>query len=141
MNKRSIHLLGNIAAFAVVFSIGCGTLQPGGAYAPVNQQADKTLYVADASYKLAYDLLDKVFTIEKENRDVLWKLNPNIKHTIDSIRAQAWPVTQQWAACRKVYLANPVASNLDSLNAALGKLQQLGATAQAALATTTTGGN
>lgn len=115
------------------------TLQPGGAYAPVDAQGnalvapDMSLFVVDSAYQLAYQATDTVFTAEKNNRDLLWKVSPNIKHTLDIIRPQAVKANADYLAARAVYLANPTPANLTGLKAILAKVQQLAITAQSAL--------
>ena len=121
---------------------GCSkaTLQPGGAYDPItvsggvtNSAPDMPLFLADSAYQLAYKTLDAAFTTEKNNRDMLWKVSPSIKHALDDIRPDAVKFNADYLAARDVYIANPVPANLTGVQAILAKIQQLSVTAQAAL--------
>lgn len=134
-----------IASFLAVVSlavfIGCHTpqLAPGGAYAPVDtngvptQAADPALYLADSAYNLAHSTMDLVFTYEYNNRATLWKISPSIKQNLDLIRPQAVLANSDYLRARAGYMANPTKANLDTLNAVLGKLQQITQAAQAVL--------
>jgi hypothetical protein len=104
---------------------GCKHLETGGAYAPVGQQADMTLYTADAAFKMAYATLDAVFLFEKNNRQMLWDINPNIKQQVDNMRTIATQYIKDWAVARSTYCNNPIEPNLKGLQAVLAKIQQL----------------
>lgn len=114
-------------------------LEPGGAYAPVDAngaatvQPDLAFYQADAAFDLAYSTVDAAFKFENDNRVLLWKVSPQIKHTLDQIRPQASSVVLEWAKARQTYLANPVPANLTPLQAILAKIQQLAVTAQSVI--------
>lgn len=125
---------------AVVMSLtlgGCGTphLEPGGAYAPgatnaagvfvPSQQADPALYIADASYKLAYDAIDAVLKFERDNRAQLLAVSPKIKAALDAIRPKVVDIDRRWALARQAYQAHPVAANLDAVQRVLAEIQQL----------------
>lgn len=106
-------------------------LEPGGAYAPAGQQADMQFYAVDAAYDLAYYTIEAVFTFEMNNEVALWKLSPDIKHTLDKIRPQAWAANLEYHKARDAYMKNPVPANLSTLQAVVAKLQQLAVTASA----------
>jgi hypothetical protein len=74
-----------------------------------------------------------VFRFERDNRDNLWKLSPDIKHTLDKIRPDAAQAVQTYAAARKAYIANPTPTGLSMLNTILAKVQQVSAAAAAAV--------
>ena len=150
--KTTLTSIASLLLGLLLISSGCATkLAPGGAYAPgittittdangnavtnftATAATDKAFYIADASYDLAYSTIDAAFTFEKENRDALWKISPEIKHTLDSIRPQAWLVNMQWAAARKAYVANPTPPGLSSLQTFLSQIQNLSTAAQAAI--------
>lgn len=116
------------------FTTGCKTptLEPGGAYAVTNQVADTALFVADGAYQVAYKSLDFAFTFERANEALLWKMNPNIKHTMDKLREQAWSLNVQWSKARQAYVAQPIPSNMSALKTVLAHMQKLAVTAQAA---------
>lgn len=124
------------AIFAVTLCIGFGTgcnaarLETGGAYAQEGVQADLAFYQVDAAYKLAYGILDGAFAFEFENRDSLWSVSPDIKHSLDQIRPQAELWNGRYLEARAAYKAMPVPANLQPMQAALLKIQQLQATAQ-----------
>lgn len=106
-------------------------LETGGAYAPVGQQADIAFYSTDAAYDLAYTAIDTIFTFERNNRDALWKISPDIKHTLDGLRPQAWEVNKQYHVAREAYKKVPVPDNLTVLQQVLAKMQKLLAAANA----------
>ncbi len=127
--------------FAVMFMAGCASkkLESGGAYAPTDSTGaataapDLPLFTVDSAYRIAYNTVDSIFTIEKDNRDLLWKMNPEIKHTLDRIRPQAWEANVKFHTARNAYIANPVPANLAVLQQILATMQQLVATATAVL--------
>jgi hypothetical protein len=135
-----------VALLAIGLSIGliapgCGSLEPGGAYAPVDTngvataQPDKVFYTVDASFELAYKSLDFIFAFEASNRNLLWRISPEIKRGLDVVRPKAVQLRDEYILARIVYKANPVPANLDALKAALEKIEQLLATAQAVMQT------
>lgn len=139
--KKKIGLILAVTTALVFLSVpGCATrLESGGAYAPVDVggnatvQPDFAFYACDAAFDLAYSTLDGAFKFESDNRALLWKVTPSIKHGLDQVRPQATEVAIKYAIARKVYMANPVPSNLTALQALLAKAQQLSATALAVL--------
>jgi len=135
---------------AALLITACKTpkLAPGGAYTTtitnmvgtnivLTSTSDLGLYTADSSFKLAYQTLDTVFTFERNNRQYLWNLSPAIKHTLDQVRAQAWPIVGEYVTARAAYLANPTPAGLTGVNAVLAKIQQLVFAANAVLSTST----
>lgn len=135
-----------------VFLTGCAghRLQPGGAYSAgsfttildangvtstvftATSAPDFAFFAVDSSYDLAYSTLDGVFKFERENRAILWKVSPNIKHALDEIRIQAIAVNSQYLRARETYKANPIPANLGVLQETLARVQALAATAQTA---------
>lgn len=114
-------------------------LEAGGAYAPLDANgvatvaADPVFFEVDSAYDLAYSTLDGAFLFERQNRQALWAISPQIKHTLDSIRPQAWGVAVQYARARQAYITNPIPANLSTLQSVLAHIQQLLASAQAVL--------
>ena len=127
--------------------LGCASrLESGGAYAPTttvveNGQTnivataapDKAFFVADAAFDLSYSAVDAAFNFEKNNRLLLWRLSPEIKRELDKIRPQAFNAVQIYGQARDAYLANPTPAGLNTLQTALGRMQQLSGAAQAVL--------
>jgi hypothetical protein len=147
--KRFIAFSGFFLGLGLVcgffFSVGCKTtLEAGGAYAPAvvttnaagqvvtNATAapDMAFYATDAAFLTAYNIVDGVFTWERDNRAFLWKLSPDIKHGLDGIRPTAWEIRKEYLAARETYKANPTPAGLDLLNTLLAKMRQFQATAQ-----------
>lgn len=138
-----IGRIGQIAVLALlaVGVIGCAMkkLEAGGAYAPVAADGttqvapDLGFYAVDSAFDIAYSAIDGAFKFERDNRALLWKVSPQIKHTLDQIRPQAWEAAQRYAAARKVYMANPVAANLSTLQEVLARVQAVSQAALAAL--------
>jgi len=114
-------------------------LAPGGAYAPVDangnpiQAPDMVFYNIDAAYDLAYSTVDAAFRFERDNRTLLWKVSPQIKHTLDSIRPQAVSANADYLRARAAYMANPTPAGLTALQTVLSKISQLATAAAAAL--------
>lgn len=127
---------------------GCNSpsLQSGGAYSysttnlvagttnwVVTTTADLQLYQADTAFKLAYDTLNAVFLIERNNRTYLWNISPGIKHTLDSIRPGADKAVDEYLAARAAYIANPTPAGLTGMTAIITKIQQALFAANAAI--------
>lgn len=135
--KRLIAL---VAVVALLAGAGCkATLEQGGAYAPVDGsgaaliQPDYGFFIVDSAFDLAYSSIDAAFTFEYSNRVMLWRISPDIKHGLDSIRPQAVEIRNEYIKARAAYMANPVPAGLDQLQALLAKVQQLASTATALL--------
>jgi hypothetical protein len=114
------------------------TLEPGGAYAPLvgtNVQSDVTFYAIESAFEVAYKSIDFVFKFEFDNRDLLFKVSPEIKRSLDAIRPKAVQIRDDYMLARIVYRANSTPANLDALQQVLQKLQQLLATAEAIMKT------
>jgi hypothetical protein len=145
---RMMRRMGLIFGVAGILALLCGSsckgkLEPGGAYSPVTTNADGTLnftqapdiglFVADSGFDLAYSGMETAFKIERDNRALLWKVSPQIKHTLDQIRPKAVDGKLKYAQARAAYIANPVPANLDALNTILAEVKALTAAATAVL--------
>lgn len=133
MRKKLLFLFWLLMSLTLFTACQSARLESGGAYAPAGQVADMQFYQIDAAYDLAYSSIDGVFKFERDNREALWKLAPNIKHTLDSIRPQAWDANVEYLKARAVYIANPVPANLTPLQTALAKIKQLLITANSVI--------
>lgn len=123
-----------ICAFVAVAPTGCkSTLEPGGAYAPAGQAPDKAFFAVDAAFDIAYSAVDAAFNFEKTNRQLLWKISPEIKHVMDKVRPQALVVAREYTEARRAYLLNPTPSGLTQLQTILSRLQQLSVAVTSAL--------
>jgi hypothetical protein len=87
--------------------------------------SDLQLYQADVSFQTAYKAAIAVCNFELQNRDYLWKISPNIKHTIDKIRPQIWRAQVDYTTARTAYIANPTPAGLSGVDAVVAKIQQL----------------
>lgn len=96
-------------------------------------QPDFKLYAADASFDFAYSTLEAAFKIERDNREFLWKLSPEIKHSLDAIRPKASKAVAAYAAARIKYMALPIDENATGLDAALADIQAVSDSATAAI--------
>lgn len=94
---------------------------------------NRAFYIADASYDLAYSAVDAAFEFERKNRDMLWRLSPSIKKTLDDLRPKAWDVNVKWAKARQAYLMNPTPDGLTDLQRTLAELQNISNAARATL--------
>jgi hypothetical protein len=149
---RALKMLLCLALPALLLTGGCTTqLAPGGAYAPVAPQittnADGTLgtnlvatatpmpelYIADTSYKLAYQLVDGILQFEHDNRAEVAAVSPDIKKGLDAIRPTVWDIDQRWARARQAYKANPTPAGLSGLQLILPEMQRLVPVVQAAI--------
>lgn len=140
--SQSRHLIGLVLLIGALSS-GCKAhLESGGVYSPVSTNAatgavtsspDLPFYTADSAFWLAYTTLDTLFTIERDNRDVLFKVSPEIKHGLDAIRPTALQIAQGYLKARQAYIAHPTPEGLTGVNELLARLQQLVIAAQAAL--------
>lgn len=130
--------------FAILFCaalIGAGCqigqrLEPGGAYSHTETSAAMPeLYVADATFDLAYSALDGVFKFERDNRQTLWKISPEIKHTLDKLRKEAGQLVKDYAIARAAYLASPTPAGATELQIFAARLSALNASALAVIQT------
>ncbi len=121
---------------ALFLNSSCASqMELGGAYAPaITNEAgvvanavapDIAFFRTDSAFKATHVLLTAAFTFEKENRDYLWKLSPEIKHGLDRIRPTAQECVIDYALARKIYKANPVPANLPRLESVLHRLSTL----------------
>lgn len=115
---------------------GCAhKLELGGAYRPATTNAagivvdastpDYAFFSVDLAFSTAYSAVDAVFKFERDNRVALWKVSPNIKHTLDNLRPKVWDVVRRYARARKAYLSNPLPAGLTTLQTVLGEIQKL----------------
>lgn len=137
--KKILSIIGLLALLAAVSGFtGCGgttKLEPGGAYAPGATNAagvfvpasapDVGLFIADSSYKLAYDAVDGVLKFERDNRAQLQAASPKIKTALDSIRPKVVDIDLRWARARQAYKANPIPANLSVMQQILAEIQAL----------------
>ena len=136
---KTIRRLGLMGLLAVCLT-GCvlfdkDKLAAGGAYAQSETAAAMPeLFVTDASFDLAYQALDTAFKYERDNRQLLWQLSPDIKKRMDALRTEANRVATDYAVARQTYLAQPTPVNLSNLNTVLRKLQQANTAALAVIA-------
>ena len=118
---------------------GCkSTLETGGAYAQTNAAPDRVFFETDAAFNLAYSAVDGALKFERENRALLWRVSPQIKHTLDGIRPQAFQAAKDYAVARSAYLLAPAPAGLTTLQTILARIQQFSAAAVAVLPSSTT---
>lgn len=137
-SRPNIPLMLLLSTLILTLVDGCKStpnLEMGGAYAPVNAQAQPDLFIADSAYKLAYDTVDGVFKFERDNRAALQKISPGIKAGLDKIRPIAWKIDQRWCTARQAYVATPGAGSLSTLQGILAEMQRLIPAAQALIST------
>lgn len=144
MKRRNILPVLSITILAAsLFAVGCQkTLAPGGAYnqyqtnattGAVSSVPDKAFYASDSAFWAAYSALDTIFNIERDNRDLLWSVSPDIKHSLDSIRPTASQVLQGYLKARAKYIQTPTPEGLTGIEAILAELQRVVSAAQVAL--------
>ena len=141
--KRLVPIIALVACLGL--SACKSTLEPGGAYAPTTTNAvtgvitatqapDMAFYNIDSAYLLAYSTANAAFDFERNNRAMLWKISPQIKHTLDTIRPQAVAANMRYLAARASYLANPVPAGLTQLQTILAEIGSIASAAQVAIA-------
>src|SRR5688572_24732666 len=138
MKNKFLYLLAALALFLAPLTFtGCKSapkLEAGGVYAPTNSTGqviynDLGLALADSTYKLAYETISSVLKYERDNRDVLWAISPNIKRTLDNVRREGVQVDRRWAEARRAYRMNPTPAGLSTLQTILSEINRLVATA------------
>jgi hypothetical protein len=154
-NKLPIALL-LIGVTASMFMVGCAgsnaRLEAGGAYAPAvitsttnvdgtvttstafSQEPDFGYFAVESSFDEAESIIQAAFKFERDNRSMLWKISPEIKHSLDKIRPTAWEVVKGYIDARDAYIKNPTPTGLTAMQAALSKIQALAHAATAAQA-------
>lgn len=151
MRNKIKYLLSLVAVTALMIGCQHGKLQTGGAYAPgttsYTTNADSTistnvvetaapdlaLFNLDAAFKLAYTAVNTAFELEQTNRQLLWGIDPEIKHTLDKIRPQAVDAVARYGKFRRIYLTNPTPAGLSTLQQVLADMQNFSTAAQGAL--------
>jgi DTW domain-containing protein YfiP len=98
------------------------------------QQPDRALFIADSSYKLAYDAIAAVMMFEFQQRAELQKVSPKIKTSLDALRPRVVDIDRRWAQARQAYKVNPVPANLNTVQLVLAEIQQLVPVVQSQLA-------
>ncbi len=149
--RRFSLILVTALCFLALPACQSSKLEPGGSYAPAvttvtpgpdGQSVTNTvtriapdlgLFLVDSSFNLTYTAIDNVFAFERENRLLLWRLSPDIKHALDAIRPEAVKVRNQYITARGAYLAAPTPAGLSVLESGLAKAQQLSSAALAVL--------
>lgn len=144
-SKRFLFLPFLIVSLSLTLPLGLGckkTLEPGGAYSPVQTNAttgavtaapDIGFFTADSAFWAAFTTIDTVFTLERDNRALFESISPEIKHSLDKIRPTAVDVRNGYLKARQAYMAHPTPEGLQGIEEILAKLQQLAVAVSAAL--------
>ena len=98
---------------------GCSTLAPEGVYG-----RDKLLYEVDKTVVDAYQIFDSFLKIERDNRDVLFRISPEIKQAADKIRADGPQWIASAIATRDAYKTQPGTDTKNALDSAMRVLRQ-----------------
>lgn len=138
-----------LLAASSLYLVGCaGSLAPGGAYAPMTTNAvtgatemlqapDLPFFQVEFAFSIAHDAAALAFSAERNNRALLWKVSPSIKHTLDSVRPEVDKAELDYAHARTAYMANPIPANLDTMQTILDRLKAAAAAAQAVIPSST----
>jgi hypothetical protein len=128
---KKYFLLITIAAAIVGFGFGCSTdrLEVGGSYAQPGQAPDLILFQTDSSFDLAFTATQALFKFERDNREMFWKISPDIKHSLDKARPVAFECGKEYQRARAAYLLNPSPEGLDTMKTVLSKMSQIYAAA------------
>jgi hypothetical protein len=148
---KKLKLEWGLAIVTIALAVTCALsgcahkLELGGAYRPATTNAagilvdstspDYGFFVVDLAFSTAYSAIDAALTFERNNREMLWKVSPDIKHNLDAIRPVAWDITVRYAKARKQYLANPLPAGLTTLQNVLGEIQKIAGVAARAVPT------
>lgn len=116
-----------IAAALVGFGFGCSTerLEIGGSYAQPGQTPDLILFQTDSAFDLAFTATQATFKFERDNREMLWKVSPDIKHSLDAARPTAFQCGQEYQRARAAYLLSPTPEGMDTLKTVLSKMSSI----------------
>ena len=136
--KRKFKSIMAAIALALAVSIplsittGCKTpsLETGGVYAPTNSFGevlynDIGLVLADSSYKFSYETVLAVFAYERNNRQAIWDISPDVKHALDVLRPKVVAIDRKWVNARLLYKANPTPAGLSVLQTVLAEIQRI----------------
>lgn len=91
----------------VVFSIGCAGLKPG---------ADKLVVRAEQTRAAAAETFNSFVVFEHSNRDALWKVSKDIKHTADYVRAYGKPAIEELTKSIETYKVLKTSTSSGDLN-------------------------
>jgi hypothetical protein len=148
MKNRHLLITGLFVIMLCIAGMAAGCkntqLESGGAYAPAvtnaagqvtpATQPEQALYVSDAAYKLAFDTVIGVMNFERDNREDLKKISPQIKTSLDKIRPTVAEINHRWALARKAYKANPTPAGLSTVQGVVAEIVRLVPVVQAELA-------
>lgn len=142
-NLKSIIGLALIALALTLTGCKALKLEAGGAYSgsvitESNQvlqvtQSESALYLADASYKLAYTTVFNVCKVERDNRAEIQKISPKIKDGLDKVRPILTSIDYRWAAARQAYKLNPTPAGLSTIKQIIAEVKRLIPVAEAEL--------
>jgi len=113
-----IYIYSLLATF--LFTSSCRHLDQVGPY-----QGDQFLYTIDGLIIASHTTVHTFLQWEYNNRDVLFKQNPDINKYADKIRIDYPPLFRILMLARDSYNSNPSINNRDALNRHLSELQQL----------------
>lgn len=117
--------------------VGCKTpdLEFGGAYNPsiTNEVGEvlavaapeSALFIADSSYKFAYETIFAVMKFERDNRAEIQKLSPQVKVELDKLRPKIVEIDRRWALARLAYKVNPTPNELSTLKRIVAEISRL----------------
>lgn len=140
----------NLLALALclgIFAIGCESgctsarLEQGGVYAQTNTAPDLPFFQVDSSFLLAYNAMQTVFDLERNNRRLLYGWSTNIKATLDGIRPGAVEARDAYVVARDAYKLHPTADGLSKMEGAMQKVRQISDVAVAVVPKVTQSGN
>jgi len=80
---------------------------------------------------VAYTTFTSISDYEQANRAALWRISPDIKHTLDLYRPQATEVFYRWGPARQAYLQNQLPANFDTLKGLVSQIQNITTAVQA----------
>jgi len=83
------------------------------------------LFAADASYKFAYSTVLNALAFERDNRETIKAIAPQVKPALDKVRETTWEIDQKWARARSAYKANPTPAGLTTLETILAEIEKL----------------
>lgn len=113
---------------------GSGRFNPTTGQYDTNAPADQIVVTAQSVRQTALDTFELVSQTEAQLRDTLWKVSPDIKHSVDHIRTHGIEWINSLTAMTDAYQSNRTEENKVKLDGAIAMLQAAIAEAQGYIA-------
>lgn len=130
--KKLLTILPILAAISLM--PGCTTprLAESVSAQPVDQLLQVALYKADLEFTTADTITGLILQWERENRAILWQVNPQIKYKLDKVRINLPTARAAYFMARDLYTNINDSQSVIDLRAAVARMQELQSAADAA---------